>query len=87
MTRVSTISSLPPQSHFYHAVLRHLADCPNGNRRQNIHEAIPELLGLSDSQRTERLANLAQLRYRHRSGWALSMLMAQMQFDSLPPDD
>lgn len=76
MTRVPTDSTLPPQAAFHHAVLRHLARHPDGDRRQNIHEAIPDLLGLSEAQRTERLVNLPHLRYRHRSGWALSMLKA-----------
>jgi restriction system protein len=35
---------------------------------------MPALLGLTDAQRTARLANLPHLRYRHRSGWGLSML-------------
>lgn len=68
---MTTDSTLPPQAAFHHAVLRHLARCPDGDRRQHIHEAIPDLLGLSEAQRTERLANLPHLRYRHRSGWAL----------------
>jgi restriction system protein len=76
MTRVPTDSTLPPQAAFHHAVLRHLDRHPDGDRRQNIHEAIPDLLGLSEAQRTERLVNLPHLRYRHRSGWALSMLKA-----------
>ena len=74
MVRQSTASTLPPQAAFHHAILRHLAAHPNGDRRERIHEAMPELLELSDSQRTERLRNLPHLRYRHRSGWGLSML-------------
>jgi uncharacterized protein YndB with AHSA1/START domain len=69
---VATISTLPPQAAFHHAVLRHLAQHPEGDRRRNIHEAMPDLMGLSEAQRTERLANLPHLRYRHRSGWGLS---------------
>lgn len=85
MTRVATNSTLPPQAAFHHAVLRHLARYPDGDRRQNIHEAIPDLLGLSEVQRTERLANLPHLRYRHRSGWALSMLKAAGYVDNPTP--
>lgn len=43
------------------------------------------MLGLSEAQRTERLANLAHLRYRHRSGWALSMLKAAGYVDNPTP--
>lgn len=85
MTRVPTDSKLPSQAAFHHAVLRHLACHPEGDRRQNIHEAIPDLLGLSESQRTERLANLPHLRYRHRSGWALSILKAAGYVDNPMP--
>jgi len=85
MTRVSTNSTLPAQAAFHHAVLRHLALHPDGDRRRNIHEAVPDLMGLNEVQRTERLANLPHLRYRHRSGWALSMLKAAGYVDSPEP--
>ncbi|MDP2606991.1 MAG: restriction endonuclease [Deltaproteobacteria bacterium] len=85
MTRVSTNSTLPAQAAFHHAVLRHLALHPDGDRRRNIHEAVPDLMGLNEVQRTERLANLPHLRYRHRSGWALSMLKAAGYVDSPDP--
>lgn len=79
---MTTISHLPPQAAFHHAVLRHLARHPEGAQRRDIHEAIPDLLGLTETQRAERLANLPHLRYRHRSGWALSMLKAAGYVDS-----
>lgn len=82
---VTTNSTLPTQAAFHHAVLRYLARHPEGDRRHNIHEAIPDLMGLSEAQRTERLANLRHLRYRHRSGWALSMLKAAGYADSPAP--
>lgn len=82
MTRVATTSTLPPQADFHHAILRHLARRPDGDRRENIHEAMPDLLGLGEAQRTERLANLPHLRYRHRSGWGLSMLKAAGYVDN-----
>src|SRR5438309_5663604 len=82
MTRIATNSTLPPQAAFHHAILRHLAQHPDGDRRRNIHEAIPDLLNLSESQRTERLANMPNVRYRHRSGWGLSMLKAAGYVDS-----
>lgn len=71
-----TDSTLPPQAAFHHAILRHLAQLTEGDRRGNIHEALPDLLQLTAAQRSERLANLSHLRYRHRSGWSLSMLKA-----------
>ena len=67
-------SNLPLQAAFYHAVLRHLAGFPEGKARRDIYEGVADLLGLSDSQRAERLANMSVHRYRHRTGWALSML-------------
>jgi restriction system protein len=85
MTRMATNSTLPPQAAFHHAILRYLAQHPDGDRRRNIHEAIPDLLNLSAAQRTERLANLSSLRYRHRSGWGLSMLKAAGYVDSPAP--
>jgi len=85
MTRSATKTTLPPQAAFHHAVLRHLAGKPNGDRRQDIHEAIPDLMGLTEAQRAERLANLPHLRYRHRSGWALSMLKAGGYADNPNP--
>ncbi len=71
---MASTSTLPPQAAFFHAILRHLVAHPDGDRRQNIHEAMPDLLHMTQSQRTERLPNLPHLRYRHRSGFGLSML-------------
>ncbi len=82
MARTST---LPPQSAFFHAILRHLVAHPEGDRRQNIHEAMPDLLQMTQAQRTERLANLPHLRYRHRSGFGLSMLKAAGYVDNPAP--
>lgn len=81
MARTST---LPPQSAFLHAILRHLASQPAGDRRLNIHEAMPDLLQMTQAQRTERLPNL-HLRYRHRSGFGLSMLKAAGYVDNPVP--
>lgn len=82
MARTST---LPPQAAFFHAILRHLVAHPEGDRRQNIHEAMPDLLNMTQAQRTERLKNLPHLRYRHRSGFGLSMLKAAGYVDNLTP--
>ena len=73
MTQANT---LPSQAAFLHAILRHLVGCPDGDRRQDVHEAMPGLLNLNEQQRTERLPNLPHLRYRHRSGFGLSILKA-----------
>jgi hypothetical protein len=60
---------LPSQGVFLHAVLRHLADHPEGDRRNNVHEAMPKLVGLTESQRTERLAS-GKPRTAHGAGGA-----------------
>src|SRR5690554_2754775 len=70
----NTTTTLPPQAAFYHAILRHLAEHPEGDRRENILQAMPRLLGLTETQRTERLGSHPYLRYRHRAGFALSIL-------------
>lgn len=82
---MSRISELPSQGAFFHAILRHLASHPEGDRRGNIHEAMPTLLELTEAQRTERLTNLPHLRYRHRSGWGLSMLKRAGYVESAGP--
>jgi restriction system protein len=79
---MSKAGTLPPQSAFFHAILRYLADRPDGERRAAIHEAMPDLLNLTESQRTERLANMPHPRYRWRSGWGLSMLKAAGHVDN-----
>jgi restriction system protein len=85
MTQAAVRSTLPPQAAFHHAVLRYLASHPEGERRETIHEAIPDLVGLTAAQRSERLANMPHLRYRHRTGWALSMLKAAGYVDNPSP--
>jgi restriction system protein len=67
-------STLPSQAAFHYAVLKHLSQYPSGDARDNIQRALPDILGLTEAQRTERLANLKHLRYRHRGGWAISIL-------------
>jgi restriction system protein len=64
---------LPSQAVFLHAILRHLAGHPEGDRRQSIHDAMPKLVGLSPAQATDLLAS-GTPRYRYRSGWGLTML-------------
>jgi restriction system protein len=82
---VTDPNDFPPQSAFLHAILRHLAASPEGDRRSNIYEAMPALLGLTDAQRAARLANLPHLRYRHRCGWGLSMAKAAGYVESGGP--
>src|SRR5438445_12915086 len=81
---VTTNSTLPPQAAFHHAILRHLTQHPDGDRRRNIHEAIPDLLTLTVSQRTARLANMTIVRYRHLRGLGLSHIKSAGQVK--PPD-
>lgn len=67
----------------YSAILQHLAEHPSGEQRRAIHEAVAQLLDLSESQRNERIGpNKKVLRYRHRSGWALSALKAAGYVDN-----
>lgn len=82
MPIAKTSSNLPPEAAFLHAILRHLAARPDGDQRAAIHEAIPDLLQLSEAQRSERLPNLTHLRYRYRTGFGLSMLKAAGYIDS-----
>jgi restriction system protein len=78
-------TDLPAQSVFLHAILRFLATRPDGDRRANIHEAIPDLVALTEAQRNARVAASHQLRYRYRSGWGLSMLKAAGYLESGGP--
>ena len=66
-------NALPPQRDFFYAILRHLADHPEGDVRANIHAAMPKLVGLTESQRIDLLPSGVP-RYRYRSGWGLTML-------------
>lgn len=75
---------LPSQGVFLHAVLRHLAQRPEGVRRGDIHEAMPKLVGLTDGQRNDRLAS-GKPRYHYRSGWGLTMLRAAGYVESPRP--
>jgi restriction system protein len=72
-----TTSILPSQSAFFHAILQHLVTRPEGDERNAIHEAVPDLLHLTEAQRSERVPSRPHLRrYRDRTGWGLSMLKA-----------
>ena len=79
---MTQIGTLPSQGAFFHAILRYLSGRAEGAARNAIHEAMPDLLELSEAQRSERLANSPHLRYRYRSGWGLSMLKAAGYVDS-----
>ena len=79
---MANAGTLPPQAAFFFAILSHLSGRPDGDQRTAIHEAMPDLLKMTEAQRSERLANLPHLRYRHRSGWGLSILKAAGYVDS-----
>lgn len=67
----------PPQRPFFWAVLRVLHVASEPMTRERVHESVADALRLTPEQRAERLQNLdTNLRYRHRSGWSLSMLKA-----------
>jgi restriction system protein len=66
----------PAQRDFFWAVLRVLADASEPLPRDQVREAVADVLRLTAEQRADRLHNLTQLRYRHRAGWSLSILKA-----------
>jgi len=81
--KMESPAPLPPQWAFFYAILRHLSTRSDGDVREQVHEAVPDLLQLSETQRTERLPNMPHhLRYRYRSGWGLSMLKSAGYLDS-----
>ncbi|MDH5671164.1 MAG: restriction endonuclease [Myxococcales bacterium] len=65
---------IPPPRGFLDAVLHVLAAHPDGIRRKQIHEPVADRMDLSPEQRAIRLPSGAHLAYRHRIGWAITML-------------
>ena len=68
-------STIPQPSGFFGAILRVVAQSPDGVLRGDIYELVADSLRLTPAQRAERLPKGAQaFRYRHRIGWSLNML-------------
>lgn len=68
-------STVPLAATFFHSVLAQLATHPEGVRRVDLYELVADAMNLSPSQRAERLPGLTHLRYRHRIGWSMHLLM------------
>jgi len=62
--------SVPTYDQFIEPVLRFLLSHPDGVRARDAHDAAADVLGLSDSDRAERLPSGKQAVYKNRAGWA-----------------
>ncbi len=67
------VSSIPTLPHFFHPILETLRGEPRGLGRNDIHERVANVTGLTPAQRAERTPS-GVLRYRHRIGWAMTEL-------------
>lgn len=65
---------IPAPSGFFDAVLRVISRHPAGVARKGIYEAVADLMGLTPEQRSIVLPSGKHAAYRHRVGWALTML-------------
>src|SRR4051812_27980251 len=73
--KIVSTSTIPQPSGFFGAILRVVAQSPDGVLRGDIYELVADSLQLTPAQRAERLPKGAQsFRYRHRIGWSLNML-------------
>ncbi|HEV3077646.1 MAG TPA: restriction endonuclease [Thermoanaerobaculia bacterium] len=66
-------STFPLAPAFFHAILVELARNPKV-RRRDIYEPVADSMRLTPEQRTERTPSGADIRFRHRIGWSLTML-------------
>jgi restriction system protein len=62
--------SVPTYDRFIEPVLRLLASNPSGIRARDAHDAAADALGLSESDKAERLPSGKQAVYKNRAGWA-----------------
>jgi len=62
--------SVPTYDQFIEPVLRLLENNPDGIRARDAHDAAADALGLSDSDKAERLPSGKQAVYKNRAGWA-----------------
>ena len=62
--------SVPTYDQFIEPVLRLLEAHPEGVRARDAHDAAADVLGLSDSDKAERLPSGKQAVYKNRAGWA-----------------
>lgn len=61
---------VPTYDLFIEPVLRYLAQHPDGALARDVHEAVADRLGLSESDRAELLPSGIQAVYKNRAGWA-----------------
>jgi restriction system protein len=80
-----SVSTVPLPPAFFHAILRKLAQHPDGIRRRDLHEPVADLMQLSAAQRAERLPSGGRLRYAHRIGWSYNMLKNGGYVESTAP--
>lgn len=62
--------TLPTYDQFIEPLLRVLADHPEGLSAGAAHDAVANLVGLSDAEKAERLPSDRQAVYKNRIGWA-----------------
>jgi restriction system protein len=66
---------IPLPHGFFDPVLRVLAEHPEGLPRSEVQrDRVADLLGLTAEQRSERVSDGGHFTYKHRIGWALTML-------------
>lgn len=61
---------VPTYDLFIEPVLRYLAQHPDGALARDVHDAVADRLGLSESDRAELLPSGIQAVYKNRAGWA-----------------
>jgi restriction system protein len=61
---------VPTYDLFIEPVLRYLAQHPDGALARDVHDAVADTLGLSESDRAELLPSGIQAVYKNRAGWA-----------------
>jgi restriction system protein len=61
---------VPTYDLFIEPVLRFLAQHPDGALARDVHDAVADKLGLSESERAELLPSGIQAVYKNRAGWA-----------------
>ena len=61
---------VPTYDRFIEPILRYLAAHAEGSAARDVHDAAASALGLTESDRLERLPSGLQAVYKNRAGWA-----------------
>lgn len=61
--------SVPTYDHFIEPILRYLVVHPAGAPAKEVHEAVADVIALTNDDRLERLPSGVQLVYKNRAGW------------------